>query len=214
MLPIMPQKIALLGGTFDPVHMGHLCIAEWVQHSLKADRVMFIPAAVPPHKQHQITPAAQRLQMLERALADNRHFDLCTLELERQGPSYTLDTLQTLKATWPADTQFWWVMGLDSLLQLHTWHRYREFPHYARLAVTPRPEQTISEPAEIQAHIRQQLPEFTDCLDWVDMPRLAIASSEIRMWRRQGQSCRYLLPPGVWDYIEAHRLYGPTPEIC
>ena len=204
----MKHKLALLGGTFDPVHIGHLCMAEWVLQSLGLERVLFVPAAVPPHKFHLITPAAHRLEMLRLALAGNPVFELSTVELERSGPSYTLHTLQHFAAASP-QTQLWWVIGLDSLLNLHSWYGYEQFPAYARLAVIPRPNQQLAQRAEIEEHIRTRLPAFVSAIDWIDMPRLEIASSAIRTWLGQGLSCRYLLPAAVWDYLQAQELYRP-----
>lgn len=203
----MKQKWALLGGTFDPVHTGHLCMAEWVQQTLALDQVLFVPAAVPPHKFHQITPASHRLEMLRLALADNTAFSLSTVELERSGPSYTLHTLQHFSTIYP-QLELWWVIGLDSLLSLHTWYGYREFPNYARLAVIPRPQQSLAERSEVDAHIDRCLPEFRGSIDWIDMPRLEIASSAIRRWISQGLGCRYLLSPPVWQYIRQSGLYS------
>jgi len=213
MLPIMPQKLALLGGTFDPPHLGHLTIAEWVQQALALDQVIFIPAGSPPHKQHLLTPAQQRLEMLQAAIADNPRFSLSTLELERSGPSYTLLTLQDFRAQWP-QAEIWWVLGLDSLLNLHHWHRYHEFPAYARLAVTPRPGQTLQSEATVTAHIQDYLPEFTDQIDWINMPLLDISSSALRKWIQNQKTGRYLLHPAVWQYIKEHGLYRPNSEIC
>ena len=202
----MTQKLALLGGTFDPVHIGHLCMAEWVQQSLDLDRVLFVPAAVPPHKAHMITPAAQRLEMLQLAIAGNPGFEISQIELQREGPSYTLHTLQAMRQLLPV-AELWWVIGLDSLLSLHSWYGYEQFPNYARLAVIPRPG-ALSLGADLDSYLASRLPAFVGHLDWVEMPRLEIASSAIRARLTQGLSCRYLLPPPVWEYLLAQGLYG------
>lgn len=202
----MTQKIALLGGTFDPVHLGHLCMAEWVHQSLALERVLLVPAAVPPHKFHLITSAEHRLEMLRRAIGDNPALEISTAELERSGPSYTLHTLEHFSTLYP-QARLWWVIGLDSLLSLHTWYGFEGFASLARLAVIPRPNQSLAERAEIDAHVRIHLPGFIDLIDWIDMPRLEIASSSIRAWLAQGLSCRYLLHPAVWDYIRSQGLY-------
>lgn len=204
----MPQKIALLGGTFDPVHIGHLCIAEWVQQSLGLDQLLFVPAAVPPHKFHAITPALHRVRMLELAMAEDPRFGVSTIELGRTGPSYTLHTLQQMSRELGADTELWWVVGLDSLMSLHTWYHYEQFPKYARLAILPRPDQKLSERDELEDYLAEQLPMFVGHVDWIEMPRLEISSSSIRNWLREGRSCRFLLPPAVWDYIQHQHLYG------
>lgn len=201
----MTQKLALLGGTFDPVHIGHLSMAEWVQSALGLDCVYFVPAASPPHKQHLITPAEQRLKMLELAIASNNRFAISEIELQRSGPSYTLYTLQDFAQAYP-DAQIWWVLGLDSLLNLHTWFEYQQFPQYARLAVLPRPDADLQK-QDLEAYLSRHLPMFSDRVDWIDMPYLEIASSLIRERFQHQQSCRYFLSPSVWDYIQTHNLY-------
>lgn len=207
----MTGKLALLGGTFDPVHLGHLCMAEWVLQTLALEQVLFVPAAVPPHKFHQITPAEHRLEMLRLAISDNPAFEISTVELERAGPSYTLHTLQHFSTIYP-QAQLWWVIGLDSLLSLHTWYGFEQFAGLARLAVIPRPVQNPAERAEIEAHVQQYLPDFVGRIDWIDMPRLEISSSAIRHWLGQGLSCRYLLAPSVWTYLQGHGLYLPQQD--
>ena len=122
----MQEKIALLGGTFDPIHLGHLNMAEWIQQELQLDRCLFIPAARPPHKHHQITATQHRLKMLQLAIANNPDLDISTIELKRKGPSYTLYSLQDFAKKHP-EAKIWWVIGMDSLLTLHTWHKYQEF---------------------------------------------------------------------------------------
>lgn len=202
----MPQKIALLGGTFDPVHIGHLCIAEWVQQSLGLDQMLFVPAAVPPHKYHAITPALHRVRMLELAMHEDPRFDVSTIELSRSGPSYTLHTLQHM-ARELEDAEIWWVVGLDSLMSLHTWYHYEQFPKYARLAVLPRPGQKITDADQLEDYVAEHLPMYVGHVDWIDMPLLEISSSSIRTWLHEGRSCRFLLPPAVWEYIQHQGLY-------
>lgn len=202
----MPQKIALLGGTFDPVHIGHLCIAEWVQQSLGLDQMLFVPASVPPHKFHTITPALHRVKMLELAIGDDPRFGVSTIELTRSGASYTLHTLQQMHRELP-DAELWWVIGVDSLLSLHTWYHFEQFPRYARLAVLPRPERVPADSDQLEDYLAERLPMFVGHMDWIEMPRLEIASSSIRAWLREGRSCRFLLPPTVWDYIQHQGLY-------
>lgn len=199
----MQEKIALLGGTFDPVHIGHLNMAEWVHQELKLDRCLLIPAARPPHKRHQITETKHRLKMLELATDNNPQLELSTIELKRSGPSYTLYTLQDFAQTYP-EAKMWWVIGMDSLLALHTWHRYQEFPEYARLAVLPRPGEEVQ---NIEDYLQTHLPMFTKSVDYISMPRLDISSSQVRTRLKAGKTCRYLLHQDVWQYIVEQGLY-------
>lgn len=210
MLPIMPQKTALLGGTFDPIHIGHLSLAEGVQHALGLDKVLFIPAGQPPHKP-DVTPAYHRLEMVRRAVADNPRFAVSELELQRAGPSYTLLTLQAIRQQQPAD-QLWWILGADALVDLHKWHQYQRFPDYVRFAVTPRPGIPLYHARDLHDYLQKYLPRFVGGCDWVELPSLAIASRDLR--RSLAVGCgRYLLPAEVWRYIEAQALYLPAPEI-
>lgn len=201
----MTQKLALLGGTFDPIHIGHLSMAEWVQSALDLDCVYFIPAASPPHKQHLITATEQRLKMIELAIANNSRFQISEIELQREGPSYTLYTLQDFVRLYP-NAQIWWILGLDSLLNLHTWFEYQQFPKYARFAVIPRPHSPLQKP-DLEDYLNQHLPMFKHRVDWIEMPHLEIASSLIRERLQNRQSCRYFLSSSVWDYIHAQGLY-------
>ncbi|MBF2055277.1 MAG: nicotinate (nicotinamide) nucleotide adenylyltransferase [Candidatus Sericytochromatia bacterium] len=206
----MPQKTALLGGTFDPIHIGHLNLAEGVCHALGLDEVLFIPAGQPPHKPG-VTPAHHRLEMVRQAVADNPSFAVSDLELQREGPSYTLLTLQAMRQQHPDDA-LWWILGADALLGLHTWHQYQRFPDYVRFAVTPRPGVTLHSARDLTVYLQQQLPQFVGFCDWVDVPPLAVASSDLR--RTLAAGCgRYLLPAAVWRYIEAQALYLSAPEI-
>ena len=199
----MTEKIALLGGTFDPVHIGHLNMAEWVHQELHLDRVFFIPAAHPPHKTHLITDAKHRLKMLQLATADNPHLEVSTVELERVGPSYTLHTLQKFANMHPK-VMIWWIVGMDSLLSLHTWHQYEAFVNYARLAVLPRPGERVE---HLNEYIKSNLSMFYGHIDFVSMPLLDISSSDIRNRLKAEKSCRYLLHQDVWQYIVGQGLY-------
>ncbi len=206
-LCIMPQKIALLGGTFDPIHIAHLSLANWVYHNLALDQLIFVPAAIPPHKQDKpVTAFDKRLEMLELAIADRPEFQVSTLERERTGPSYTFDTLHIFKQNHP-QVQIWWIIGLDSLYKINSWYRYQEIPDYARLAVLPRPGKQSDQWPQVQAYIKSHLPGYVNAVDWIEMPRLAISSTEIRNWCQEGQNCRYLTPDSVWQYIQQHGLY-------
>lgn len=207
---IMPQKIALLGGTFDPVHIGHLSLAEWVYEELQLDQLLLLPAAVPPHKQHSITPASQRLEMLQLAVKDDPRLSVSDYEIRRAQhdgqPSYTLHSLQHFAQLHQGDT-LWWIIGLDSLYQLHHWHEFEQFPHYARFAVLPRP---VPNAPDLKAHIHTYLPHFKTHLDFLEMPELAVSSSAIRRRLAQGKTCRYLLPHGVWKWIQEKQLYASS----
>jgi len=133
------RRIGVFGGTFDPPHVGHLALAEWAREALRLDRVIFMPAARPPHKRRRrVTPADDRVAMTRLAVRGNRHFRVSTLEVRRTGPSYTVDTLRALRKAHPR-ASFWLLIGEDSLAEFHTWHAPGEILALARLAVAGRP---------------------------------------------------------------------------
>lgn len=187
-------------------------MAEWVYEELQLDRLLMIPAAVPPHKQHQITPASQRLEMLQRAVQDDSRLEISdyeirrALDVEHSKPSYTLHTLQHF-AQYYSGAELWWVIGMDSLYQLHSWYGFEQLPNYARFAVLPRP---LTQAPELEHYVQTHLPMFQGKLDFLEMPELTIASSHIRARLQQGKTCRYLLHPAVWAYIQNQGLYSPS----
>ena len=133
-------RIGILGGTFDPVHMGHLVLAETARDTLRLDRVYFVPAADPPHKQGQvIAPKDDRLAMLELALASNAAFSISLIDLDRPGPHYTADMVELVREKLAADDELWFLMGLDSLIDFPNWHDPERIRSTARLAAATRP---------------------------------------------------------------------------
>lgn len=195
------MRIGVLGGTFDPVHLGHLILAEEAREVLSLERLLFVPAGMPWRKTGRpISPAEHRLAMLRLAL-EGSPFELSTLEVERPGPSYTVDTLRELHAAFPA-ASLYFIMGYDALLDLPNWHQPQEIVRLALLAVARRPgaEDSLEE-------LERELPGVSGRVVWVTMPPIGISASDIRSRVRAGRSVRYLVPPGVEEYIHRHRLY-------
>ncbi len=193
------RKLGIFGGTFDPVHLGHLLVAETAREQLVLDRVLFMLAPQPPHKPMPgLTPWPTRLAMLEGALSDQPHFTISTLEVQRSGPSYTVDTLRELHQLPEFQhTQFYLIIGADSLSQFHTWREPKVIVELATLAVYPRLESLApQEPA----------PMPWSCIH-LQAPRIEISSTDIRRRLACGQSVRYLIPESVRQYITRHRLY-------
>ncbi len=202
------MRIGILGGTFDPPHIGHLIIAEEAREKLELDRVYFIPARQPPHKLGQpVTPLEDRVAMLRLALRYNPFFSLSLIEADRPGPSYTSDTLRELRADFPPETGLFFIMGMDSLEQLPTWHEPREIVALCMLAVLGRPGYT----ADLEA-LEQQIPGIKSRVVFIPAPEIELSSSELEARIRAGQSVRYLVPDGVPDYITEHHLYQPSEE--
>lgn len=198
------KALGILGGTFDPIHYGHLVAAEYAAYGFHLDRVIFVPAAQPPHKDAQgVLSAEHRLAMVKLAIADNPAFELSSLEIDRSGVSYTVDTIETLSQTYP-DTDIYFIMGMDSIYILDTWKDIERLVAMCRFIVVTRPAYQLdrSEPA------LQKVPEtFWNQADFLEVPAVDISSTNLRCRVRQGQPIRYLLPPAVEQYIYNNSLY-------
>ena len=192
------MRIGVLGGTFDPVHRGHLHLARQAQRKLSLDRVFFIPAYLPPHKEekrHEISPAADRLAMLRQALAQDSSFKISLLELRKKRKVYTVETLARLRRRFPRKTEFFLLTGADNLEILDHWKDLKRIFSLCRFVVAARPGfQKRSAPGEIL---------------WLAMPPCRISSTAIRRRVREGQKVSHLLPPGIAALIRKRKLYQP-----
>jgi len=197
------QRLGILGGTFDPVHHGHLVAAAEAYHQLDLDLALFVPTGAPPHKQGQpLLPAAQRLRMLELAIAGRTRFSVSRVDMDRPGPCYTVDTLELLRAEWGPTPTFFFVEGADSLADILTWHQPQQLIELCHLAVVERPGVEID-----VDRLAQRLPGLESHLHWIQMPLLEISSRDLRNRVRTGQSISYLVPRAVEAYIMEHGLY-------
>lgn len=187
------MKIGVLGGTFDPVHNGHISLAAAAKRQFELDQILFIPANIPPHKKdrERITPAFLRVRMVEEAIKGIQGFKICSIEIERGGVSYTADTLKQLKEMYPRD-QLFLILGEDCLLGFESWKESGLIKKLASIAVARRPE------AE-----RNRDSSFL----WIDMPEFAISSSQIRQAVKDGNMPSGLLPDSVAALIVEHKLY-------
>ncbi|MCB8917915.1 MAG: nicotinate (nicotinamide) nucleotide adenylyltransferase [Ardenticatenaceae bacterium] len=199
-----PCRLGLLGGTFDPPHVGHLMLAELAREQLQLDKVLFLPAGQPPHKLHQpVSLPHHRLAMTRLAIAGNPGFALDTTDLDRPPPHYTMTLLPLLRQAY-APCRLWLLLGGDSLRDLPTWHDPGRILRCCRLGVLPRPG------AQIQwERLLETLPQLADNVDWLEGPSIALSGTQIRQWAAAGRSLRYLTPPGVIDYIQQQALYRP-----
>lgn len=199
----MPETIGIYGGTFDPPHIGHLILAAEAQAQLSLARLLWMPVPEPPHKTARpITPLHHRLEMLRRALADAPGFELSTIELQRPGPHYTVETLRELGTQFPA-ADFVLLIGGDSLRDFPTWHRPLDVLAACRfIGVMRRPSDSV----DVNA-LERILPGLGEKTRFIDAPQLEISSSEIRGRIASRGHYRYYLNPEVYQYIEEHQLY-------
>jgi len=204
------RRIGLVGGTFDPIHYGHLVIAEEVRTALDMTEMIFIPAGQPPHKPERvITPARHRLAMLELAIASNPHFTLSLVEMERPGPSYLVDTLRILHTQMSTDIEFSFIIGWDSLEELHTWYQPMGILAQLDFLVAVGRPGYVDEGAYNNKQLEARLPGLTQRLRVVQTPQFSVSSTDLRQRVAQGRPIKYQLPEDVERYIFDHSLYVP-----
>ncbi|MBI3967915.1 MAG: nicotinate-nucleotide adenylyltransferase, partial [Chloroflexi bacterium] len=188
---------------FDPIHYGHLTIANEVRHLLDLDRMLIVPAGRPPHKHRtDITPAEQRAEMVALGIASNPHFELSRVDVDRAGYSYTVDTLRVLREQLGADDVLYFVVGSDSLKDLPEWHRPLDILRLALLVSVSRP----GEPSD-HAALERDLPGALQRVVQVSVPQLQISSSDLRRRVAEGRPIKYQLPEPVESYVYRQGLY-------
>jgi nicotinate-nucleotide adenylyltransferase len=199
----MHATTGIYGGTFDPPHLGHLILAAEALSQLRLRRLLWVLTPDPPHKPDRpITPLPHRLAMLQRAIAQTPGFALSTVEIERPGPHYTIETLEKLRMQSP-ETDFVLLIGGDSLRDLPTWHRPQDIVTACRyLGVMRRPGDSMQLDA-----LERALPGLREKVRFIESPRLEISSSAIRQRIAEGGHYRYYLPESVYDYIQQNGLY-------
>ena len=205
--------IGINGGTFDPVHYGHLRPALEVMQHLGLEQVRFVPCYRPVHKDTPSVSAEQRSDMIRLAIQNQPRFVLDTIEMEKGGPSYTADTLAILKKQF-ADYSLVLMMGTDAFAKFHTWYHWQQIMQLANVVVMHRPGEPVPESGESgeiykQNHVSAFTAEAGQIMD-VDVTQLDISSTLVRHHLLKGLSAEYLLPPCVMDYIKEHGLYKPT----
>ena len=195
------MAVALYAGSFDPVHLGHLAVAEEARDVLGLERILFVPAGQPPHKPAgDVTSVEHRLAMVELAIADNPAFELSRIEVDRPGPSYTVDTLEALAADGDRVTV---ILSAETFAELPTWHEPWRLFDAARVAVAPRWGYPAPDPGWLAA----TFPGRGDRVSYLEGPRLGVSSTALRARVAAGHSIRYLVPEAVAAYIVAHDLY-------
>jgi len=198
--------IGVMGGTFDPIHFGHLRAAEEVLQGFGLERVIFVPSGKPPHKPlSEVTSPEHRYMMAKLATADHPQFEVSGIEIQREGPSYTLDTLRELRDTLCKEKTLYFITGLDAILEIHTWNGYKQLFDLADFIAVTRPGYSVEAFGTLENLLGP------DCFSKVHpfpVTLLAIASRDIRRRVREGESIRYLVPEPVRLYIGKERLYS------
>ena len=212
-LPILGQdptrtyRIGIMGGTFDPIHNGHLVAAEQAFDDLGLDVVVFMPAGRPAFKQDRsVTSGEDRYAMTLLATSDNPHFVASRFEVDREGITYTADTLERMRAIYPDNVELHFITGADAIAEIVTWRDAGRIAHLAKLVGATRPGYDLS---RAQSAIAESGFDFD--VTYLEVPALAISSSYLRERVRGGQSLRYLTPDPVTGYIHKHKLYGVRP---
>jgi nicotinate-nucleotide adenylyltransferase len=212
------RRLGIVGGTFNPIHMGHLRSAQEVHEDFDLERIIFMISAVPPHKAPTgIIDAAHRYEMVRLAVRDNPHFDVSNLEIKRRGKSYTVDTLTYFRDRLGADADIYFILGLDAFSEICTWKDYGRLFTLAHFVVNDRPaggnmDPEIRIPADIEGLFSRDregslVHESGKRLFYHDITALDISATHIRGLVKAGKSIRYLVPPAVYRYIQQRGLY-------
>jgi nicotinate-nucleotide adenylyltransferase len=209
------KKIGIFGGTFDPVHIGHLRAAEEFAEALDLEQVLMMVSSQPPHREAPEASAHQRLEMLDLAVADNPLLTASDLEIRRQGPSYTLDTIRRVRSD-HGDAMPYLALGVDAYLEISTWHRTADVLAESHVVVLTRPGFEVDLVSPISRCFKGSYRIGDDChyhesgatLRKTQISSLDISSSNIRRLIAQGRSVRYLVPQPVFEYIRLNRIYG------
>lgn len=201
--PERTYRLGIMGGTFDPIHIGHLACAEQARDAFDLDAVIFVPAGNPVFKKDaHVTPAAMRLQMCRLAVASNPAFDVSAIEIERGGDTYTVDTLRQLRAHYPENVELYFITGADAMMSIIKWRDSAAIAGLAYLIAVTRPGFVMTEA------YKRELVEHADFdVRYLQMTALSISSSMLREWVAQGRSIRYLTTLGVVDYVRSKGLY-------
>ena len=201
------QRIGLLGGTFDPIHVGHLLLAAHSYDELGLDRVIFIPARLPPHKCEPRAGAEDRLAMVRLAVAEDERFLVCDCELSRSEPSYTIDTVRQLKGSLGDESELFWLIGSDMVADLPNWHKVGELVELIEIVVVGRAGQAEADYSVLEGTLTvAQIAQLKGGA--INVPLIEISSTDIRERLRGKKSVRYLVRRSVEEYIASHQLYS------
>jgi nicotinate-nucleotide adenylyltransferase len=202
------NKIGIMGGTFNPIHYGHLVTAEEALKQFNLDKVIFIPTGTPPHKISGILANAEdRYLMTVIATASNKDFFVSRIEIDRKGKSYTKDTLQELKRIFGENSTLYFITGADAILEILTWKNTDEIINLCKFIAATRPGYDIAKIEDLKKKLFKNIKDYEDHIFLMEIPALAISSTDIRERIRSGRPINYLLPEGVCNYLLKHELY-------
>jgi len=200
------QRIGAIGGTFDPIHYGHLAAAEEVRARMNLAKVLFVVAGIPPHKlNEEVTPVEHRLAMVELGIASNPRFEISRVDVDRPGPSYSVDTISILLEQYGQSTEIYFIMGLDSLVEVPMWHQPERLIQLCHLVAVTRPGFDVD-----MRRLEASVPGISSHVEIIDMPELDISSSDLQRRVSEGLPIKYQVPEEVERYINEHHLYKPS----
>lgn len=202
----MRKKVGIMGGTFDPIHIGHLILGESAYQQFSLDKILFMPSGNPPHKLNRDGGASneERVEMVRRAIASNEHFELSLVEMHEQGYIYTKETLKRLNEMNP-DTDYYFILGADSLFNFETWKEPQEICQLCTVVVAVRDHLPMPELDRQIAYLKEK---YHADIRKLESLNIDIASSTIRSWVAEGRSCRYYVPETVIEYMLEHGIYA------
>lgn len=202
------QRIGVIGGTFDPIHYGHLAAAEEARVRVNLEKVLFAVAGLPPHKlDEEVTPVEHRLAMVRLGISSNPDFELSRVDVDRSGPSYTVDTISILQEQWGQGTEMFFILGIDSLVEVPTWHQPERLIQLCHLVAVARPGFEVD-----MRQLEDSVPGISSRVEIIGMPEVDISSSDLQRRVREGLPIRYQVPEEVERYIREHRLYQRSAE--
>ena len=198
------MAIGLIGGTFNPIHMGHLLIGEFIREEWNLDRIIYIPSANPPHKTGgEVVDAGSRMKLVELAIRDNPYFQLSDVEFRREGYSYTIDTIREMSIEYPYE-KLYFIIGTDTLFELETWKQFKEIAKEIEFVMYGRGTHSV---VDIEEKLRHMRDEYGFKIKRSTGPELEISSTQIRDRIRRGLSIKYMVPDALIEEIEKESLF-------
>jgi nicotinate-nucleotide adenylyltransferase len=196
------KRIGIMGGTFDPIHLAHLFAAEEARFKFNLEKVIFVPCGVPAHKKpYEVTPAEHRYAMVLLATANNPYFEVSRIEIDREGPSYAIDTVVAFRQLYGEDASIYFITGADAVLEILAWKETDKLIRLCKFIAVTRPGYDLSKISEVLGE------EYASAIEILQIPGMDISSTAIRQRVRNGEPIRYLVPEMVYHYIMQHKLY-------